>query len=358
MTIAFDINNTNKVVELTQQLLTIPNNWHLLDTMGLFTEQGVTQQTVALSSLTEVDGLPVDRNWDDGRNALKPSARAELSFPIPHFPLDTEITPRDLQGVLSWTNFANGVGLETMAAIRLRKMETMMRRFAKLREVARMQIITSGTVYAPSGTLARSYGNTVNFYNEFGVTRTDILTDLGNVNVDPLTYTGQIISGIQDGLLNGEVVSDYIVVCSPEYFAALVTNPYITEVYKYFRRDQDPLVNRLNNNNPMGLDARFQTFTFGGVTFIEYRGTYTDTNGTVQRFVPAGDAYAFPLGVTDMFQTYYAPMLTFPTVNQVGQATYYMEFMGQKQDKLEIMSESNMLNACLRPQAIIRLHLS
>jgi len=357
MAIAFQPNNTTQVTELTNQIVTIPNRWGLINSMGLFNEQGVTQENVSVSLLTEVDGLPVDRNWDERNSTIKPTQRALVSFPIPHFPLDTMITPRDLQGIISWTNFAQGLELETVAAVRLRKMQEIRNRYERLSEVSRMQIITTGGVYAPSGTLTRSYGPTVNYYNEFGVTRTEIVTDLGNVNVDPLSYTNDIISGIQDGLLNGQIADNFVVICSPEYFQALITNPYITEVYKYFRRDQDPLVNRLSAAG-MGLPANYQVFNFGGLTFIEYRGTYTDQNGVVQRFIPAGDAYAFPLGVTDMFQTYFAPALTFPSVNTAGQSVYYAEYMGDKMDKIEIMSESNQLNACLRPQAIVRLSLT
>ena len=357
MAIAFHPNNTGRVLELTNQLVTIPNQWGLINSMGLFNEQGVTQDTVAVSSLTEVDGLPVDRNWDERNSTIKPTSRGIYTFPIPHFPLDTAILPRDLQGIISWENFAQNLELESAAAVRARKMDALRRRYAQLAEVARMQIITQGSVYAPSGTLQRAYGPTVNYYNEFGVTRTEIETDLANSNVDPLSITGDIIGGVQDGLLNGQVVSDFVVICSPEYFQALITNPYITEVYKYFRRDQDPLTTRLGVQG-RNLDARYQVFNFGGLSFIEYRGTYTDQNGVVQRFIPAGDAYAFPVGVQDMFQTYYAPALRFDTVNTVGQSQYYFEEMGSKMDKIEIMSESNMLNAVLRPQAIVRLHLA
>lgn len=357
MAIAFQPNNTGRVLDLTNQLVTIPNQWGLINSMGLFNEQGVTQDTVAVSSLTEQDGLPIDRNWDERDSTIKPTTRGIYTFPIPHYGLIDAILPRDLQGIISWENFAQNLDLESAASVRTRKMDALRRRFANLAEVARMQVITQGTVYAPNGTLARSYGPTINYYNEFGVTRTEITTDLANSNVDPLSYTGQIISGVQDGLLNGQVVSDFVVVCSPEYFQALITNPYITEVYKYYRREQDPLTTRLGVQG-MPLDARYQVFNFGGVSFIEYRGTYKDQNGVDQRFIPAGDAYAFPLGVQDMFQTYYAPALRFNTVNTVGQSQYYFERMSEDNDIIKIQSESNMLNAVLRPQAIIRLHLA
>ena len=357
MAIAFQPNNTGRVLELTNQLVTIPNQWGLLNSMGLFNEQGVTQDTVAVSRLTEVDGLPVDRNWDERNSTIKPTSRGIYTFPIPHFPLDTAILPRDLQGIISWENFAQNLELETAASVRARKMDALRRRYANLTEASRMQVITQGTVYAPSGTLQRPYGSTVNYYNEFGVTRQEIVTDLQNANYHPMDMAFEIRARIQDGLLNGQTVDQFVVIASPEWMQALLTSPYITEVYKYFRRDQDPLTQYLSATG-RNLDARYQVFDFGGVSFIEYRGTYTDQNGVVQRYIPAGDAYAFPLGVQDMFQTYYAPALRFDTVNTVGQSQYYAEYMSEKMDKIEIMSESNILNACLRPEAILRLSLA
>lgn len=356
--LAFKPGSTLEVLELTNKLVTIPNQWGLLSQIGLFQEQGVTQHTVGVATMTEQDGILVDRNWDERNSTIKPTTRGELFFPVPHFPADTAILPRDLQGIISWENFAQNMQLETAAAVRLRKMNVIREKIAKTLEAARMQIITQGSVYAPSGTLTRAYGPTVNYYNEFGVTRTEIQTDLANSNIDPIDITDQIMSAIQDGLLNGQVVSDFMVLCSPEYFQALITNPYITEVYKYYAREgKDPLTQYLSADS-LGLDARFRSFSFGGVTFVSYRGTYQDADGVSRRFIPAGDAYAFPLGVTDMFQTYYAPALRFDTVNTVGQEAYYFEEMSSKMDKIEIMAESNFLNACLRPQAVIRLYLA
>lgn len=357
MAIAFQPNNTGSVFELTQNLVTIPNQWGLINTMGLFNEQGVTQHQVAVSSMTEVDGLPVDRNWDERNSTIKPTERGIMSFPVPHFPLDTAIFPRDLQGIISWENFAQGLNLESATAVRMRKMEALRKRYAKLLEVSRMQLITTGSVYAPTGTLRRPYGPTVNYYNEFGVERTEIVTDLANSNVDPLSMTNEVSDAIQDGLLSGQVVDQFVVICSPEYFQALITNPYVTEVYKYYARQQDPLTTSLRARG-MNLDARFRVFNFGDINFVQYRGTYTDQNGVEQRFIPAGEAYAFPLGVDDMFQTYFAPALRFDTVNQVGQSQYYFEYASEKMDKIEIMSESNVLNACLRPQAVVKLSLA
>ena len=44
-----------------------------------------------------------------------------------------------------------------------------------------------------------------------------------------------------------------------------------------------------------------------GVTFEEYRGQAATADGTIHRFIAAGEAHAFPEGTIDTFATYFAP---------------------------------------------------
>ena len=68
----------------------------------------------------------------------------------------------------------------------------------------------------------------------------------------------------------------------------------------------------------------------------------------------AGEAYMFPLG-TDSFRTYFAPANRFSTVNRAALESYMFEYRNEKDDIIEIMSETNFVNALLRPQAVITL---
>ena len=58
---------------------------------------------------------------------------------------------------------------------------------------ARMQLIIEGTAYAPSGMLAQSYGPTVNYYTEFGVTRKSFEMSLNDQTGDILSEVEPII---------------------------------------------------------------------------------------------------------------------------------------------------------------------
>jgi hypothetical protein len=269
--------------------------------------------------------------------------------------------PNDIDAKVAFEDVFAGTQIETVAATRARKMQQIRMNHALTLEAARAQLITTGTVYAPSGTLAQSYGTTINWYTEFGVTRTEVSMALLDETVNPITLMEPVIAGVQDGLRSGVVIDRLVAVCSPTFFSALISHPYVTDAYKYFAQVQgSQILNGRLTASAYGLDARYRTFEFGGILWVEYRGSYVDRNtGTTVPYIPAGDAYVFPqVSSNALFKTYFAPANRFDTINTVAREAYFWEYMGEKQDKIEIMTESNFMNAVLRPQAVVRLYLA
>jgi hypothetical protein len=353
MPLSYNPQDFNRVVDLSSTINIVPNSWGLFNQLGVFDAEYKAQKTVLIPTTTWDEGLIPDRNWDERNNASKGPERAYLTSQIPHFPLDDAITPNDIDGVVAWENVFAGIQTENVASTRARKMRQMRMNHALTLEYARAQLITTGTVYAPSGTLRRGAVATTNWYSEFGVTRTELTMDLNNLAVDPLAEVEPIIASVQDGIQSGDVVTGLVAVCSPEFFNALITHPYVVDAYKYRDNMDSRILSGRLTANEMGLDARYRTFNYGGILFIEYRGSV----GGVQ-YIPAGDAYVFPMGMSDMFKTYFAPANRFATVNQIAQEAYWFEYLNEKDDFIEIMSESNFLNAVLRPQALIRVSIA
>lgn len=354
MPLSYNPQDFNRVVDLSETINIVPNSWGLFNQLGIFDTELKAQKQVLVPRTEWDEGLIPDRNWDERNNASKGPARSYLTASIPHFPLDDAITPNDIDGVVAWENVFAGIQTETVASTRMRKMMQMRMNHALTLEYARAQLITTGGVYAPSGTLRTSYGSTVNWYNEFGVTRTELTMDLSNQAVDPLVDVEPIIAAVQDGLQSGAVVEGFIAVCSPEFFSALITHPFVTDAYKYYAREQGAAILSGRLTGGLGLDARYRSFEFGGILFVEYRGSY---NGV--QYIPAGDAYVFPRVASQaMFKTYFAPANRFSTINRTAQEAYWFEYMNEKDDFIEIMSESNFMNAILRPQALVRVSIA
>ena len=90
------------------------------------------------------------------------------------------------------------------------------------------------------------------------------------------------------------------------------------------------------------------------MTFYRYVGSYKDADGVTQKLVPAGEAYFLPLGTMDTFMTYYSPANKLDYVNTLGEQAYVFEYTDPKGSKIEIESESNVLNLLRRPSAVVR----
>jgi len=326
-----------ELVDYTQELLLIPNQWGLINELGLFSEEPVSQHSVTVESSEGTLGLVTDQVRGARNTMNKNDTRSLRSFPIPHFPLDDAVKPEDVQGKRA---YGSPDQAETEAAVIARKLERVRMNHAVTLEAARAFAITQGAIYAPNGTVAGS------FYTDFGITRKSIDFVLGTTTTDLNAKSEEGIAHIQDTIQSGEVVSNIIVLCSPAFFGKLINHATIKESYKYYTSTQEPLRQRLGS----GL---YRRFVHGGVEYIEYRGSY---NGVA--LIPAGEAYMLPQGTRDMFLTYFSPANKFSHVNTLGEAAYVFTYKDATDTQIQIQSESNFLNLIRRPQAVVKLTTS
>ena len=96
-------------------------------------------------------------------------------------------------------------------------------------------------------------------------------------------------------------------------------------------------------------------FTYGGITFEEYRGQASDANGTVRKFIAPGEAHAFPLGTVDTFATYFAPADFNETVNTLGLPLYAKQDARKFERGTDLHTQSNPLPMCHRPRVLVKL---
>jgi hypothetical protein len=331
--------NGFEVADWTQEIVTIPNSWGTIGQLGLFDVEPVAEHTVYFEEINHNGGMILDRVRGERAQVSKDSDRKIHTFAIPHFPISDAISPQDLQGKRA---YGNPNAVETMAAVRTRKMEALRRRHAMLLEVARAQLITAGTVYAPNGTVSQ------NWYTEFGITRKVVDFVLGTGTTEVIAKIEEGIAHIQDNAL-GESVSGTLTLCSPEWFAKLIAHASVKTAYQYYSSTQEPLRNRLASG--FGVQRRFE---YGGTTFIEMR----DTDYAGNRMIPAGDAYMVPTGTTGVFKTHFSPANRFDLVNTLGEEVYMFETADIKGTQIDIDTESNFVNALYRPALVVRFHSS
>lgn len=329
--------NGFEITDLTENLLIIPNVWGLAQQLGIFTSESTSQETITLEEITKSFGIMEDIHRGARHQVSKDYTRRLRSFAVPHFTLDDAITPRDIQGKRAY----GAEQVETLDAVRARKLERIRASHAATIETARMHTIVTGQAYAPNGTVAYDW------YSEFGKTRTVVSFALATATTDVIAKIEQVFAAMQDNALTGEATGEIYAICSPEFFAALISHPMIVRAFTYYQTSPQILRDRLQAK---GLDARYREFVFGNITFIEYRGT--DVNGN--RYVPAGDAYFLPRNSGDSFVTYFAPAGKFDMVNTLGQESYAFEYADPKGEEIILETETNFLSVLRRPQLIIR----
>ncbi len=354
MAIVLDRQNAGKVVDRTDSLIVVPNTVGITNALGLFQDTYSTQKTIEIVRTTRSNRLIEDRNWDERNQTRAGREHDSLLLKIPHFPLDDAITPNDIDGIAVAGSLAEFAELETVANVRAEKMIDMREDHALTLEAARMQLITSGTAYAPRGTVV------TNYYTEFGITRQEVPIDFAAAT-DPRGVLNDVKKLVRNGLRDGQAgtVRSFVVLASDSFYMALQQNAYVTDAFKYV--DQTQAARILLGQGGMdvpGLDARFEMMTVFGITFINAGAAgYENAAGTFVPFIPEGDAYIMPVGVRDLFKTYYAPANRFGSINRRAQGSYWFEYLNEKDDIIEIMTEQNFLNALLNPAAVVRLYL-
>jgi hypothetical protein len=329
--------NNFSVDDWTEEVNIIPNQWGTIGSLGLFEEIPVAEHVVVFEK-TERDGaVIVDRPRGERAQVGADDTRTIHTFSIPHFPYDDAISPSDIQGRRA---YGSQDSAETLTAVRLRKMDRIRQNHAWTLEKARAQLLTAGTVYAPNGTVSQ------NWFAEFGVTQTEIDFDLDTNTTDVIAKSEEVVAAIQDNAGNGGMLTGIVALCGTTFFSRLINHANIKAVYQaYASASQD-----IYRDNRVGttVAGMHREFTYQGIRYIEMRDAY---NGT--RLITATDCVFVPTG-TDAFKTYFSPAHKFDFVNTLGEQVYMFEYQSQRGDKIEIETESNFVNACMRPAVIVR----
>lgn len=345
--------NNTRAVDFSAEINLVPNTWGLFGSLGVFKVKNLSQRTAMITKKVETDADLVDRNYNERASVQDRDDAQGILYRVPHFPIDDAIYPSDVSGQVDWATIQAGTEtLVEVSTLRAEKIAALKRKHSQLWELVRAKAMMTGEIYAPRGTLKTSYGPTINIYNEWGLTRQSFQVNTG-VGYDPRDSFEPIIAYLQDNIKTGQIVDQFVFVASPGLFQAIAGNAYVKEQFKYQPLSQasEVLVGRLVNK--MGLDARYRAFNYGGVTIVEYRAL--DSLGAP--VITANQGIAFPV-MEDLAQLAYAPAEKFSAVNKPASASYLWERMGLDDDKLEMMSETNVAAVLLRPELVVNVTFS
>ncbi len=319
------------MVALTAAINRIPNTYGRLEQLALMPATGVRLRTIIIEEMSGVlNLLPTQPVGAPGTLGTQ-GKRKVRSFVIPHIPHDDTVLPEEVQGIRA---FGSETETEALAGLMAQKLQTMRSKHAITLEHLRMGALKGVILDADGSTL-------YNLYTEFGITPKTINFALTTNTTEVLTKVLEVKRHIEDNL-KGEFMSGIMCLCSAGFFDALTTHPKVKEAYS---RWQNGLA--LLSDNRMG-------FTFGGVTFEEYRGQATDAAGNVRKFIADDEAHFFPLGTASTFKTYFAPADFNETANTLGLPLYAKQEPRKFGRGTDLHSQSNPLPICHRPEVLVK----
>jgi hypothetical protein len=287
------------MASLTAAINLIPNRYGRLEQLNLFPAKPVrTRQILVEEYAGRLNLLPTRAPGSPGTVGER-GQRKLRSFVIPHIPHDDVVLPEEVQGLRA---FGSETEMEAIGGVMARHLETMRNKHAITLEHLRMGALKGKILDADGSEL-------IDLFDAFEITQETVSFELGSGGTNVKAKCAAVLTKIEDNL-KGEFMNGVHCLCSPEFFAALTGH---AKVEKAFENWQNGAI--LINDVRAG-------FTYGGITFEEYRGQATDINGNARRFIAAGEAHAFPLGTVDTFATYFAPADFNETVNTLGQPLY------------------------------------
>ena len=323
------------MANLTAAINLLPNRYGRMEALNLFPVKPVRFRQILVEErngiLNLLPTLPVGSPSTVGVR----DKRTMRSFIVPHIPHDDVVLPEEVQGIRA---FGSETETETVAGVLARHLEVMRNKHAITLEHLRMGAV-KGVILDADGSVL------YDLFNEFGITPKTVNFQLATDTTDIRKKCLEVLRHVDDNL-RGEFMTRIHVLCSPEFFEKLVGHPKVEKAYENYAQ------------GAMLRDDVRQGFSFGGLTFEEYRGQATDGNGTTRRFIAAGEAHAFPIGTVDTFGTYVAPADFNETVNTLGQPLYAKQEPRKFERGTDLHTQSNPLPVCHRPGVLVKLTLS
>lgn len=350
MTDTMDIVFPFTSLQLSDSVNRIPNNYGLLNALGLFPSEGSVSEIV---EITIEDGtIRVLAAKERGAPGMSNDrvAPKKLFVQVPHFPMEDLILPRDLQGVL----VTDGRTKQPNTLVREmnKRLTTIRNKHAITLEWMRMGalkgLVTDGDAVQQ-----------IDLYDFFGITKLTIDFLLGTAGTDIISLCTQLRQSI-DTNLKGETRTRIEVLVSSSFFNKFVQH---AKVEKFWINWQ--AAGQLANPSLIKAGGQYgRVFEFQQIVWREYYGTAPVATGGAGSalvstpFVPVDYGYAYPSGTMNMFETWNAPANDIRVVNQPGQDIWISPKVLDHGEGVELKSQSNCLALVKRPEALVEVRTS
>lgn len=314
------------LTSLTAAINIAPFKPFRLGSLGLFEEDGVAQTFVKVEQLNgSLDIVGTAPRGAPGQ-VFKGDKRKEYTFSIPHIPALGGIEADELQNI---RQFGTEATADSATAARDRLL-------AKMR-VGLELTIEAHRIGALKGLVLDKDGSTLlDLFSAFGVTQ---LTTGMALTTSTTVVRKKVAAAIAqvETALGGTPYGGLRALCGINFFDELASHPNVEKFWI-----NTPAAQGYAQADP------YQAIQFAGVTWERYRGVSGCTIGD-------DDAYLVPTGIPGLFITRYAPANYTETVNTLGIPIYARSEPRDMGKGFDIEAQTNPLNICTRPNAVVKL---
>jgi hypothetical protein len=309
---------------LTASILALPFQPTRIAQLGWFGESGINTLDVAIEEKAgQLSLLEVKPRGGPGVQ-MTANKRTVRTFRVPHIPESATIMADEVQGVRAFGSDNQAEVVQTRINERLAYMKASMDYTMEVHRVAAIK----GNYYDVNG-------NLTSLFTAFDVAQQTKAVGLHATNSSAIRDKMFDVRKKIKAALGGTPYTGLRVLCGDDFWSALL-------------EDKDTKATYLNQQQAAELRGNpTDSFSAFGATWEWYSGTTDATLGS--------DAYAVPEGVPGLFITRFGPADYMETVNTIG-LPYYAKGEPLKMNKgWEIEAQSNPLNLCTRPRAVIKL---
>lgn len=321
---------------LTETINEIPNQYGYVGELNWFPGEPVA--TTAIEIARTSHGIRVLPQVERGGPSSTKGAPLDDSIflRIPSFPQTHTITPVDVQ---DWV-------AKSQLPYRPKTMEqSLAERLESLRWDHDLTLEYQ-RVTAAQGIIKDGGGKTLlNVFTAFDIVQKVVDFDLDNNAAIITAKIDEVISHVRANAL-GEVFTGIEILVSKDFFNALVQHPNVEKFYLGWIAAQALAQPEYTKYG--------RVFDFHGVTFREYDATVALYNGTSVPLIPAGEAYAVPVGTRDASKTYFAPPYDIRQANAAGQEIFVSQEMLKHGAGIELKTESCPLAVFKRPAMLVK----
>lgn len=326
----------------TTQINKMPRMWSKINDMGIFDRVMNETRNITVDVVTDVFDTFQDTRPGGARNKANFESVQEQSFIIPFFSLDSRLSARDIQDLRS---YGSPNGVMTVNEARLRIMNRIQKAHMALREKVMMEAII-GRNYRPGNTTPA-----YDYYTVYGQTRKTVDFEFSSSSEDVLGKIDEIRAQIRNFSQNSSQTFEIVVLCSSSWFDNFINHNQVRGAYTEYSSNTGSRIDP-NRDRP-GMDDLNRSFIFQNIRFMEYDARFGPTAGSQTPLIPDGEAYAFPIGVDNMFEIQYGPGDLIDEANTIAQEMYMIEVRDHR--TVEIESDTAMIGLNHRPELVVQL---